>query len=163
MPTPTNLNNNPEEALALLKAHRTMTLATVSAGQPSAASLYFACDDNFRLYFVSDPATRHCRELAEKSAVAVTVNGDRSGWRELRGLQIRGRVHQVPPERRAAVVALYLQRFEDIAGLFNAPAGSHERKIGERLAAGTFFEVVPEWVRLIDNRQGFGYRHEWRL
>ena len=147
-------------ALQLLRAHKTLTLATCSGNRPNAASLYYASDAELNLYFVSDPDTRHATELIANSNVAVTINADSVPWRQLRGLQIRGRASPVPATKRDDALALYLERFDDIAALFAAPAGSQERKIADRLASGTFFKIVPRWVRVIDNREGFGFRQE---
>lgn len=150
-------------ALQLLKEHKTLTLATCSDNQPHAASLYFANDADLNLYFVSDPETRHARDLIANPDVAVTINEDHFPWRQLRGLQIRGRARQVPAEKRDTVLDLYLERFEDIAALFASPTGSEEQKIAERLAGGTFFEIIPDWIRVIDNREGFAYRQEFDI
>jgi uncharacterized protein YhbP (UPF0306 family) len=151
------------EALKLLNEHKTLTLATCIDGQPWAASLYYVSDDNLSLYFVSDPDTRHARELQANPDVAVTINADRHLWPRLRGLQIQGQAKTVSPEKRDTVQAFYLERFEEIAALFASPAGSQERKIAERLSSGTFFEIIPSRIRLIDNREGFGFREEFDI
>jgi len=144
----------------LLKKHKTLTLATCADGRPWAASLYYVNDDNLNLYFVSDPETRHARELRVNPEVAITINADRHRWPRLRGLQLRGRAKVVSRKTHDIVLALYLERFGDIAALFSSPQGSQERKIAERLASGTFFQITPNWIRLIDNREGFGFREE---
>lgn len=149
--------------LQLLKEHKTLTLATCAGDRPWAASLYYVCDADLKLYFISDPETRHARELKANPVVAVTVNADRHLWPQLRGLQIEARANTVAPARRDAVLALYLDRFKEIAALFEAPTGSQERNIAERLANGTFYEIVPSRIRLIDNRQGFGFRAELEI
>ncbi len=154
-------NDTLTAALQLLKEHKTLTLATCFDGQPWAASLYYVNDDDLHLYFVSDPDSRHARELKANPDVAVAINADRHFWPKLRGLQVQGQAYAVSPEKRNTVLALYLERFEEISALFASPAGSQERKIAERLASGTFFEIIPGRIRMIDNRQGFGFREEF--
>ena len=163
MMTTKEKQKNLATALQLPREHKTLTLATCSGKLPSAASLYFVNDDELNLYFVSDPGSRHARELIVNSDVAITINADNVPWQDLRGLQIRGQVIPVLPEDQKAVLALYLNRFDDIAALFEAPCGSDERKIAERLASGIFFRIVPAWIRIIDNRLGFGFRTEWSI
>jgi len=154
------MNNKLTAVQHLLKEHKTLTLATCADGRPWAASLYYVNDDNLNLFFVSDPETRHAQELRVNPEVAVTINADHHLWPRLRGLQLRGRAKAVSRETYDIVLALYLDRFGDIAALFSSPQGSQERKIAERLANGTFFQITPNWIRLIDNREGFGFREE---
>ncbi len=141
----------------------TLTLATASAAaEPWAATVFFAADKNFNLYFVSDHRTRHGRDMADNPAVAATVNPDCDNWHEVRGLQIAGRVAVVEGAERAKALLLYFRKFPQIDALFQSPEGEHEETIARRLKAANFYCVRPETIRLIDNAKGFGYRVEFR-
>lgn len=147
-------------ARALLAAHGTMTLATTDGATPWAAAVFYASDAELNLYFLSDPATRHGRDLAAGREAAVAVHADCTAWADVRGLQLAGRVEVLDAAARAAGLEVYLARFDDVRRLCEAPEGADEATIGRRLRAATLYRFTPRWLRLIDNRLGFGFRQE---
>ncbi|KKU56625.1 hypothetical protein A3H89_03045 [Candidatus Amesbacteria bacterium RIFCSPLOWO2_02_FULL_48_11] len=56
-----------------LKNHGILTLATVSGFQPWVATVYYAVDDRMNLIILTDPASRHGREMAKNSRVAFSI------------------------------------------------------------------------------------------
>jgi uncharacterized protein YhbP (UPF0306 family) len=149
-------------AAGFLSEVSTLTLATASEqGEPWAATVFFAADKNFNLYFVSDHRTRHGRDMAAGSQVAATVNPDCDNWHDVRGLQIAGTVDIVEGAERARALLLYFKKFPQIDALFQSPKGEHEETIAARLKAANFYCVRPQMVRVIDNAKGFGYRVEF--
>ncbi len=150
-------------ARRLLAAHGTVTLATTNGRQPWAAAVFYASDADLNLYFVSDPATRHGRDLAANGEAAAAVHSDCAAWSQVRGLQLRGSVTLLDGPERDAGLALYLSKFTDVRRLFEDPASADEAKIGRRLRAAGLYRFTPAWLRLIDNRQGFGARREAEL
>lgn len=147
----------------MLEEYGTVTLASTGQGGPWAATVFYASDADLRLYFVSDPRTRHGRDLAANPSVAAAIDGDVHTWNDVRGLQLEGEARILPEEERAAAVALYLAKFPDVARLFEAPRNDSERVIGERLRRTAFWRLTPRWVRVIDNREGFGFKEELTL
>ncbi|MGI9309577.1 MAG: pyridoxamine 5'-phosphate oxidase family protein [Gammaproteobacteria bacterium] len=139
----------------------TLTLATSADNNPWAATVFFAADSKFNLYFVSDHRTRHGRDMADNACVAATINPDCDNWHDVAGLQIRGTVAIVEGVERAKALAIYLKKFPQIDALFAKPEGEHEETIAARLKAANFYKLVPEMIRVIDNAQGFGYREEF--
>ena len=77
------------EVLAYLGERYSLTLATDGAGGPWAAGSYFA-SDGLTLYFLSDPASRHCQDIAVDGRVAAAIHEDYKDWREIRGVQLEG-------------------------------------------------------------------------
>ena len=126
-----------------------------------AATVFFAADKNFNLYFVSDHRTRHGREMAANSCVAATINPEVDNWNEVRGLQLEGQVEIVSGAGRVKALALYLKKFPQIDALYAAPRDEHEETIAKRLQAANFYCIKPDFIRVIDNGQGFGYREEF--
>ncbi|MGW7492035.1 pyridoxamine 5'-phosphate oxidase [Streptomyces sp. NPDC054786] len=105
------------------------------------------------LYFVTAATTRHGRALAEPGArVAFTAQRDGQEWSGLTGLQGRGRCRALTGAERAAGWRVYLERFPFVA------ASDRLRDALERTA---LWELRPDWLRLIDNGQGFGHKEEW--
>lgn len=71
-------------------------------------------------------------------------------WTEIRGLQFEGTIGRVPPggEWERAWDS-YSRKFPFVAGL---------REIDQNW----LLVLVPRWIRLVDNRRGFGFKREWR-
>ena len=139
----------------------TLTLATSDGDAPWAATVFFAADKHFNLYFVSDHRTQHGRDMTANSRVAATVNPDVDNWNDVAGLQIRGTVSIVEGVERAKALAVYFKKFPQIDALFQKPQGEHEETIAKRLQAANFYKITPQMIRVIDNAQGFGHREEF--
>lgn len=163
---PESVAMEPEEVAGvrgLLEAHGTVTLATLGPEGPWAATVFFASDQALNLYFVTDLRTRHGRDMAEGGTVAAAVNRDIHTWDEVLGLQMRGRASVLADDARARALALYLRKFPDVARLFGEPRDAHEEVIADRLRRTAFWCLCPEWVRVVDNRRGFGWKAEYQL
>jgi hypothetical protein len=142
------------EAAVVLAAGRTATLATVDEhGRPHAANVQFVHDDQLRVYFVSDPKTAHSRHVARDPRVAMTVYGHSDNRPHgIHGLQLHGRCEalEADPDRRHAW-ELYSAKFVFVS------SDPQMRQLTESL---NFYRVTPTWMRLIDNRRGFGWKME---
>ena len=147
----------------MLAEHNTLTLATCRDGAPWSATVFYASDGEFNLYFVSDHRTRHAREMAASSRVALAINADVDDWNDVRGLQIEGDAARVEGAERAKALALYLARFASVKALFERPKSADEQTIAQRLKNTDFWRVTPRFIRLIDNARGFGFKVELRL
>lgn len=140
-----------------LRSHNTMTLATTAADLPWAATVFFASDD-FKLYFFSAPESRHCQNLANNARVAVTVQEDYKDWRQIKGIQLEGRVELVDGVvEKAKAMAVYALKYPDVIKLFTDPASGVFHRAFLKVK---FYRVVPEKLFFIDNEQGFGKRQE---
>lgn len=130
-----------------------MTLATAGLdGEPHAADVYFAADDDLNLYFFSDPLSQHSLDVARNPRAAATIHPECHDWKEIRGLQLRGRVEPVSDSdkwRRAW--RLYRDKFPFVSELEHV------------VSQNQLFVFKSEWIRLVDNRKGFGYKQEWVL
>jgi len=134
----------------LLESVSTLSLATSdAAGAPHAANLNFAVDGRLRPLFVSRPGSAHARNLAADPRVAATLYAPFATLEQIAGLQIRGTCVRLPPEAFDACWEIFLGRFPYAAAL-ETLARAEQR----------FFRIEPEWVRLIDNSQGFGFKQE---
>lgn len=127
-----------------------MTLATSGAqGAPHAAVVYFAADERCRLYFFSDAGSQHAQDLQTQARAAAAIHPLVSGWQEIRGLQLRGRVRAVPAGAEwEQGWALYQAKFPFVKDLAQAVARS------------MLYVFEPDWIRLVDNRKGLGWKEE---
>ncbi len=156
-----------DRIMAFLAAHTTMTLATVrtdaltgTSGAPQAAAVFYAPDDELNLYFLSEPTTRHARNLATDPRVAATIQADGQDWRQIRGLQIEGMAFLVEDVGEMAHAAqVYAARFDFLAGLLTGAGEGAPALVGP-LVRSRFYVLRPHWLRLIDNRVHFGYKEE---
>jgi uncharacterized protein YhbP (UPF0306 family) len=146
-----------QQILDYIQSHNTMTLATSASDIPWAATVFYASDD-VRLYFFSVPESRHCENLAVNSRVAVTIQEDYKDWREIKGIQLAGRVALVDGvlEKGKAMI-IYARKYPDVMKLFTDPASGIFHKAFLKVK---FYCVVPERIFYIDNAQGFGKRQE---
>ena len=145
------------DILDYMETHNTMTLATCQGGCPWAATVFYA-GDGFRLYFFSAPDSRHCQNLAANPRVAVTIQEDYHDWREIKGIQLEGKVAAVDSllEKGKAMVA-YTRKYPEIIKIFTSPSSG---ALYQAFLKVKFYCVVPERIFYIDNKQGFGKRQE---
>jgi uncharacterized protein YhbP (UPF0306 family) len=135
---------------ALLREQSTLSLATAGEnGEACVAPLFYIVDQELSLYWLSSPGSMHSLNLKRTPSAAATVYRCVANWREIRGVQMRGLVSEVTePERRAALIQAYCERF----------------KIGRvfRLAIrrSVLYAFHPDFIRYIDNARGFGSKFE---
>jgi hypothetical protein len=146
----------------MLETHNTLTLSTCLEAVPWSAAVFYVSDADFNLYFVSDRRTRHAREMLANPKVALAINADVDNWHDVRGLQVEGTAAPVTGLERARALALYLAKFARVKALFEAPGSGDEQVIAERLRNTAFWRITPNYIRVIDNSRGFGFRLELR-
>ncbi len=129
----------------------TMTVATVGMeGEPHAAAVYFADDDFINLYFFSDSGSQHALDSNHEPKAAVTIQAEGGGWQDIHGLQMRGIISAVQSDNEwQKAWTLYQAKFPFVVGL------------EEIVAVNQLYVFKPHWIRLVDNRQGFGFKQEW--
>ncbi|MCC6211933.1 MAG: pyridoxamine 5'-phosphate oxidase family protein [Burkholderiales bacterium] len=140
-----------ERALAYLRAHHVMTLATHGAGVPWAAAVFYA-NDGFDLIFLSSPSSRHCGNLAANPRAAATIQEDYADWTEIKGVQMEGTVTELGGETERAARSLYGARFPFVRQAVPA--------LAEALKKIRWYRLAPERLYYIDNSRGFGHRDE---
>ena len=146
-----------------LESQSTLTLATCGPAGPWATAVFFASDVDLNLYFVSDPRTRHGRDLMATERAAAAVHPDCDAWDEIKGVQLEGAVATLDDDARDAALTRYLAKFPQVRRLYEQPRDNDETVIGARLRQATLFRLMPERIRLIDNSRGFGFKGELLL
>jgi uncharacterized protein YhbP (UPF0306 family) len=138
---------------AFFRKHSTLTIATSDRdGWPQAADVFYASDDALCLYFVSGEKSRHAKNLARVSRVAVTVHNATWDWRDIQGVQIEGDARAITdPDERDRAWALFRGKFPFTAEFI------------DQIVRSNFYVVVPRWARLIDNTRGVEHHEEFKL
>ena len=140
-------------SIADLLRLNSLTLATCGPDSaPHAAPVYFAASESLRLYFFSDPTSRHAQDLALNPQAGAAIYPECANWQEIRGLQMRGVVQALPPGVE------WQQGWHSYLGKFPFVAS-----LGALLAQNSLYVFIPAWVRYLDNRRGFGFKQEWML
>ncbi len=136
-----------------LAKYTTVNLAYVDEnGEPQACAVFFALTESGSLVFVSSRSTQHGRALAASGRVAFTAQFDSQDWTTLTGVQGRGTCVALAGSTLVAARATYARRVPFVA---QNPA------LRAALDAAEHWEIRPDWLRLIDNTQGFGHKAEW--
>lgn len=136
-----------------LDAHHVLSLATIVAGAPHAASLFYA-RDGLDLYWTSDPATRHSQPLASAAAVSATIAPDYRDFKTIRGLQIDGTAaHLTEPDKIARARDCMEARYDFLRALAGGPP-----TLRAAYAKAAFYVLRPSRITFIDNTKGFGHK-----
>ncbi len=145
-----------ERFRAFLQAHNTLSLATIDdRGRPHACALFYAYGPDLTLYFLSDPRTAHARHLKDGAPIAATIENNNQQWQSIQGLQLHGIAYPCSePFEEEIARELYMERFPFVAGA---------SRLATALARARFYKIIPTWLRLIDNSQGFGHKEEWQI
>jgi uncharacterized protein YhbP (UPF0306 family) len=138
--------------LEYLARHNVLTLATVGPAGPWAAAVFYV-NEGLRLYFLSSPRSRHAENLAADPRAAGTIQEDHHEWKEIRGIQLEGRVAPVPEPEVARVRALFGAKFPVVANIASAPP-----EVAAAFASVRWYALTPEALHFIDNSAGFGQR-----
>lgn len=144
------MNNAHTIAMQWLAEWHTASLATVSDdGLPHACNIQFALVDE-QLIFVSSPDSAHAGHIADSPRVAMTTYAHTQTPDQIHGVQLHGSVSVPSGDALARATDAYLR------GLGLAP-----QQWQARVQSQTLYCVTPDWIRVIDNRRGFGFKLEW--
>ena len=140
-----------ELVTALLRNQNTLALATSCAdGSPRLAPLFYLTGEDLRLYWFSSPSSEHASNLKRDHCAAVSIFLPTDQWKQICGVQMRGRVTVVTDRaRRKAISQTYTDRFQ-LGALFQTA-----------MSRSRLYEFQPSWLRYIDNARHFGYKFEW--
>jgi uncharacterized protein YhbP (UPF0306 family) len=93
-----------------LEQARLMQVATAKNNQPWASTVLFAFDENFNLYWISKPDTRHSQEIGENEKIAGTIVSPTALGENVRGLQFEGIAREATGEDMKKAIDVYAAR-----------------------------------------------------
>lgn len=140
---------------------RVLTLATSLEQETWTAPVYYVFS-NKKFYFFSNPDSRHIKDSQGSKAlnnlVAASVFSDDTDFKNIKGLQMQGRIENVTNKKDALLRAMeYIGKFkihyntEDILEFFHS-------KYKARI-----YQFIPETVYYMDNSIKFGFREKIEL
>lgn len=123
-------------------------MATVDAGGcPHINAAYFSYTDTLDLYFLSHPASRHCRNLVASPSMAMTIFSSAQNWTEPdQGLQLFGTCEQTYGPSAAEAERSYSARFEGYARWHAA------LKDGDPACQYNFYRFRVTAMKILDER-----------
>ena len=140
--------------LAYLDQHHVATLATQGPDGPWASAVFYV-NDGLILYFLSAPTARHSRNLEADPRVAATVQEDYSAWRQIKGVQLEGRVSRLDAVESLRAAACYARKFAFTDAL-QAPSA-----IAAAMKKIAWYRLESACLYLIDNSIGLGHRERF--
>ncbi len=146
--------------LNYLATHNTMTLATLGEDGPWAAAVFYANGDNFNFFFKTSPSTRHGIDITQTAQIAATIQDDGQEWQSIVGIQAVGSCNQVDTADASCANDLYLEKFSFLQPKDGDKDDPAKQDLVTRLNETPYFCFRPQWIRLIDNSQGFGHKME---
>lgn len=106
------------EAREIIVANKYLTLSTAdSTGLPWVTPVYFTPDDDGRFLWVSSPSARHSSNIAARPEVAAVVFDSTVPIGGGRAVYFSAVAGLVPAEEIDAATAVFVARFDELAGI----------------------------------------------
>ncbi len=138
----------------------TMTLACSHEAKPWTAAVYYA-RQGFDLVFFSSPNSLHSTIFADNPLAAASIYGDYKLWKDIKGLQLEGRVEKITGARAlASATSTYLKRHPFVKEFLSDPAAISSEVAG-KMSKIAMYAFRPESIFYVNNEAGFGNR--WKL
>lgn len=110
---------------------------------PWIASVYYSFDKDLNLYFLSDPATLHCRQIAQNPQVSVAIADSHQKVTELKkGLQIYGLARQISP---VAKIKHVLRSWKETVGVKDKEL-TYENML-KKVIKGRMYKIAPKKIK----------------
>lgn len=134
----------------ILGTNSLCSMATRSkAGALDVNAAYFSVGGDLELYFLSNPSSAHCRNLAQDGQMAVAVFDSRQEWGETHaGLQLFGGAGPVPTGQTERARASYAARFPGYFDL--VMRAGEDSEATTRLDLLRFYLFRPSRLKILD-------------
>ena len=149
-------------ARQLVAEQNTLTLATACGDTAWAAPVYYVFVKS-TFYFLSGPNSRHITEALGNDQASAAVHAAASTWKEIKGLQMTGRIRAVKPGLEAArVLRAYLKKYPFTTDFFKDNVPLDLNTFAERFGV-KLYGFSPSLVYYLDNQIRFAFREEVTL
>ena len=146
----------------LIMGQNTMTLATARNSIAWAAPVYYASIE-FKLYFFSDPASRHIQECMESGQASAAIFFPASTWQEIRGVQMSGNIRSISVGLESLkVLQAYLKKFSFTKEFFDSSQEMNLDAFVKRFRV-KLYRFQPILLYYLDNKIRFGFRERVSL
>jgi uncharacterized protein len=119
------------------------------------------CQGGF--YFFSSPDSRHVLESIESDQAAATIYPFVSSWKDIRGIQMTGRIKKAGAGLKALqAVRAYIGKYPFTREFFDPGQELDLESFGDRFRV-RFYRFQPDLVYYMDNKIRFGFREAIQL
>ncbi len=134
------------KVIEFINEHHVLTLATSSNNEPYCANCFYVYfkEENM-LVFTSDMETKHIGDVQKQNRVAANIVLETSVIGKIQGVQITGLLSQPSDDLLKKVKKAYLKRFP-VAMLMKT----------------NLWVLDVDFIKMTDNRLGFGKKLIWR-
>lgn len=137
-----------DRILDFIGEHHILTLAVSAGNKPYCATCFYVYLPEQNIFvFTSDPDTKHIRDCENENnfhvAAAIALETKITG--KIRGLQITGMMRKLNGKERKAAKKKYLEKF---------PVA--------RFSKLHLWSLEPDFIKMTDNRLGFGKKLMWK-
>lgn len=138
------------ELLNYLQSQHTLYLATFD-GKPWTSTVFYAIDNDFNLYFISEPTTRHSKAIQKHNLISCSIADSNQVVTDKKiGVQIEGIATKVKNKNKLIIILSMWHKknpgFEDIINLPN---------IIRKVIKGRFYQIKPTLIKFF-NEQLYG-------
>ena len=149
-------------ARQLVAEQNTLTLATAEGDTAWAAPVYYVFLKS-TFYFLSGPNSRHITEALRNGQASGAVHAVASTWKQIKGLQMTGRVRAVKPGLEAVqVLRAYLKKYPFTTDFFKGNVTLDLETFAERFGV-KLYGFIPSLVYYLDNQIRFAFREKVAL
>ncbi|TLZ62461.1 MAG: hypothetical protein E6K13_05695 [Methanobacteriota archaeon] len=138
----------------VLRENVLCSMSTVSTGHRAYVNTaYFCHSPQLELFFLSDPESFHCRNLAQNPSMAIAVfRSDQTWGHPDRGVQLFGICREARGSVAERAGRLYSSRFPPFSKLLSGTSAV-ARKQARLLLSYRFYRFVANRVKILDERE----------
>ncbi|OGK23144.1 hypothetical protein A3A46_01195 [Candidatus Roizmanbacteria bacterium RIFCSPLOWO2_01_FULL_37_13] len=141
------MQKNKQLLLNYLKSQHTLYLATYDS-RPWTSTVFYAVDNDFTLYFISEPTTRHSEAIQKNKFVSCAIADSNQVVTDKKvGAQIEGITSEVKNKNKLKIIISMWHKknpgFEDIINLPN---------MIEKIIKGRFYQIKPTLIKFFNEK-----------
>lgn len=145
----------PETVQDYLCDHNVLNISTHGESGPWSAAVFYA-HEGLDFYFMTNPATQHGTDMTSAGVMAGSIHEDYASWREIKGIQMRGRVWVVRQgTQKKRGLKAFFRKFCFAEAFLR---GGIPDALRDRMRNIELFCFRPDLVLWLDNSTGFGNR-----
>jgi len=139
------MNSIDKRIIVYIAEHHIFTLATSSNNIPYTATCFYVYIPEMNMFvFTSDITTKHITDCIEQPKVAGAIALETSIIGKIRGIQFTGIIKKLEEKELSIAYKAYIKKF---------PVAL--------LAKTTLWGITPDFIKMTDNRLGFGKKLIW--
>ncbi len=139
-------DNPDKKIIRFIKQHHILTLATSNKNKPYCCTCFYAYLEEKNIFILtSDKDTKHASDIMEQDYIAGAIALETYIVGKIRGVQFTGKIKEAKGSELKDLRKAYLRKFP-FAILKQTPLWS----------------VEPDFIKMTDNRLGFGKKLVWK-